>query len=134
MEPSAHRSHHCTDNNTRETATDLSHLAGTPLSAINGLGIAGDADWYRIEVSPGEEELHIVCSFQHAGGDIDLALFDAAGALVRFSGSITDNEEIRTPVPTAGSYYIRVIPRRNSNSPPSSGSPAPPHTKQAGGA
>ncbi|MDB4383929.1 phosphatidylinositol-specific phospholipase C domain-containing protein [Akkermansiaceae bacterium] len=99
-----------TNNNTRETATNLSHLADTPLSTINGLGIAGDADWYRIEVSPGDEELHIICSFKHAAGDINLALYDATGAFISSSASHTDNEEIRTSVLTAGNYYIQVSP------------------------
>ena len=64
-------------NNTLATAYDLSNREETLLSALSGLGIVGDHDWYRIEVSPGEEEIHIVCTFPHDGGDIDKTLHDS---------------------------------------------------------
>jgi hypothetical protein len=39
-----------------------------------------------------------------------LALYDIAVNLIDFSDSKTDNEEIRTLVPAAGIYFIRLYP------------------------
>jgi hypothetical protein len=67
-----------------------------------------DDDWYRIDVAPGFENLTVDLSFNNNEGDIDLALYDANGTLVRSSTSATDNEQISMVVPNPGTYYIKA--------------------------
>jgi len=83
----------------------------TPLSSIDGLAVASDSDWYAIDVSAGSERVIIDATFSHAGGDIDLQLYNADGSqLLATAGSTTDNEQIDFVVPAAGTYLIRVFP------------------------
>ncbi|MBR8827564.1 MAG: pre-peptidase C-terminal domain-containing protein [Gomphosphaeria aponina SAG 52.96 = DSM 107014] len=92
------------------TAYDLSNQENKWLSELNGLGIVKteDEDWYKIEVSPGEENLVVELEFTHSEGDIDLVLRDALGNLEVFSNSTTDNEKIDINLSSAGTYYLQV--------------------------
>ena len=97
------------ENDDRLTAYNLSDREGTWLSDINGLGIvkAQDEDWYKIEVSPGEENLVVDLQFSHAEGDIDLILFNELGNIVTFSNQATDSERINIDL-SPGIYYVGV--------------------------
>jgi len=97
------------ENDTLETAWHPGYgWEGTWLSEIAGLGTQTDADWYRIDVAPGSEQVQVDCQFTHAGGDIDIALYDSFGVLLAVSNSITDDEFIDHTVPSSGTYYILV--------------------------
>jgi V8-like Glu-specific endopeptidase len=94
------------ENDSLVAAFDLHTNENTWLSSIDGLGIQSDDDYYQILVTPGNEHLIADLTFTHAEGDIDISLLNAAGSLIAGSFSITDNEQIDTIVPTAGTYYL----------------------------
>lgn len=96
-------------NNTLETAYDITGEEQTWLEDIDGLGVANNPDWYKIETGSGFENLEIYLQFTHADGDIDLALYDASGSVITSSTSVTDNEQINVAAP-AGIYYLEVYP------------------------
>ena len=84
----------------------------TWLSSIDGLGVKSDTDWYKIEVTPGYEQVIIDLQFTDADGNMDLTLFGSDGVTtLATSWSSTDNEYIDFVVPKVGAlayYYIRV--------------------------
>jgi hypothetical protein len=88
----------------------------TSLSAIDGLGIQADDDWYRIDVDPGTDHVQVDCQFTHADGDIDISLHDSSGTLLAVSESLTDNEFIDYTIASAGTYYIKVYKDDTENS------------------
>ncbi|MGB3189364.1 MAG: peroxidase family protein, partial [Limnoraphis sp.] len=96
------------NNNNRRQAYDLTSLEQTPLSEIQGLAIAKNPDWYKIQVSPGTTSLSVDLQFTHADGNIDLFLHNANGNEIASSTSQTNNESINFDSPTAGVYYIKV--------------------------
>ena len=96
-------------NNTLETAYDITGNEQTWLNDINGLGVANNEDWYKVETGFGYENLIVNLEFTHADGDIDLILYDSTGTEISRSDSATDNESIRIPAP-AGIYYLEVYP------------------------
>jgi hypothetical protein len=96
------------ENDTPANAFDLSSHEGTWLSSIDGLGIQADDDWYRIDVTPGDENLMVDLTFTHADGNIDLVVYDAAGNRIAESTSVTDNESLDIEVPTSGTHYLKV--------------------------
>jgi len=87
------------ENDTLAAAHDLSSNEQTWLSTINGYGIQADSDWYRIEVTPGDERVLVDLRFTHSEGDIDVALYDSAGNFLTVSESMDDNEYIDHIVP-----------------------------------
>jgi CSLREA domain-containing protein len=96
-------------NNTLETAYDITGDEKTWLEDIDGLGVANNPDWYKLETGSGYENLIINLQFTHADGDIDMRLYDASGNYITDADSETDNELIETPAP-AGIYYLQVYP------------------------
>jgi hypothetical protein len=80
----------------------------TWLASINGFGIQADEDWYRIDVDQGAQRVQVDCSFFHAEGDINIALYDSAGSLLAESNSVTDDEFIDYAISSGGKHYIRV--------------------------
>ncbi len=96
-------------NDARASAFDLSGHAGTWLSEIDGVAVQGDDDWYRIEAGAAVERLKAECRFVHAGGDINLALYDSTGVRVDLSAGLTDGESIDFEVPGPGTYYLCVV-------------------------
>ncbi|MCX7014800.1 MAG: pre-peptidase C-terminal domain-containing protein [Candidatus Sumerlaeota bacterium] len=96
------------ENDSLSQAYDLSGRPQTWLSTINGSGVQLDDDWYRIQASSGALRLQVDCRFTNAQGDIDIALYDAAGTLLASSTGTTDREFIDVTVASAGYYYVRV--------------------------
>ncbi|EGD77783.1 hypothetical protein PTSG_08873 [Salpingoeca rosetta] len=66
----------------------------------------GDDDWYRVPVCAGGR-IAIAIEFEHAGGDLDMALFNSAGKLIGKATSVTDNEVVvYTDNSAADSLYL----------------------------
>jgi RHS repeat-associated protein len=97
------------DNDTLETAYDLSRNESVLLSELSGLATQADDDWYRLNVLPDRNTLAVDVQFSHDAGDIDLELYDADGNFVTSSTSTTDNESLNEFLSTAGTYYLRVF-------------------------
>lgn len=96
------------ENDTQATAFDLTGFERRSLSKLDGTGIQKDDDWYRISARADTAELRASVSFTHEDGDIDFALYNSAGFLIRRSISTSDNESIVYPNPAAGDYFLRV--------------------------
>lgn len=95
-------------NNSRETAYDLSSSEGIWLSKLQGEGVQRNADWYKITVPAGNAQIRIQTNFDPKEGDIDLDLYDANEYLVARSVSNTEIESIAYDTTVAGDYYILV--------------------------
>jgi len=92
------------DNDSRGSAGLLS-----PTSLIDGLiSCPGDDDHFSLPLSVGDI-LAAGFDFAHAEGDIDVQLFDEAGAVVADALSASDGEAIGYQVTTAGRYTLRVF-------------------------
>ncbi|MCB0393031.1 MAG: pre-peptidase C-terminal domain-containing protein [Bdellovibrionales bacterium] len=90
------------------SAYDLSYDEGTWLSNVSGWGIQYDDDWYEIYVEPGYLEVTIQADFEHAYGDIDIALYNSNGTRLDSSTGTGDGEYINYEVSSSGYYYIKV--------------------------
>jgi len=95
------------DNDTLDTATDLTGLEGVPLSESGGFDTSADEDWFSI--LPTGDNVFIYARFDHSQGDIDIELYDQNGDFVERSISDTDDESISTLVTAGDVYYIRVF-------------------------
>jgi hypothetical protein len=100
------------ENDTAAEAWDNGGVSweGFWLSTLRGPGIQLDDDYFRIDVSPGEERLVAALQLDNAAGDIDLFLEDAAGQILASSASTADREEIDVVLPAGGgSYFLAVV-------------------------
>ncbi|QDU29844.1 hypothetical protein ETAA8_49600 [Anatilimnocola aggregata] len=94
-------------NDTRTTARNLGTLTGN--KTFSNLVQADANDWYRFTTTtkPGATA-NITLAFQNAQGDLDLELYSFAGARLKASVSLTDNETVSLSGLAAGTYYVRV--------------------------
>lgn len=92
-------------NNTSSTATAVGGQTGL----IPGWEIcySGDVDHYSKQVEKGEK-LVVKVIFDHSKGDLDAALLDPAGNVVRTSRSETNDEDLSITVVDPGTYIIGV--------------------------
>ncbi len=97
------------DNDTGATATDLRTISGTTTEAALSIE-ANDPDWYRFTLaSAGRTGDKVSVSFNHALGDVDIALYDSTGTTVITGSYGTSNlEEISLAGLAAGNYLVRV--------------------------
>lgn len=97
----------CTDD-TKEQNDSQSAAVWISEGPTGGLQICpADEDWYYTYLYSGET-LTVDVLFTHASGDLDLKIYDAAGAVVGRSTGVTDNEQASATATSAGSYYIQV--------------------------
>ncbi len=78
------------ENDTLETAFDLTGAFSSRLSEYLGAGISSDEDWYKIEIprDPFTRMLYLRADFVHTEGNIDIEVVDENGSIV----SETDND------------------------------------------
>ncbi len=98
------------ENDTRETAADISAAAGVRLSSWNAsYGYQNDEDWFAITVAPGNGRVQASIAFKNKEGNLSLDLFPAAGEdWLTTSRSLEDYELIDFNVLFPGTYYLRV--------------------------
>jgi len=97
----------CTDD--RQEPND-SRVRARTISAGSQTGLIacpGDDDWFAVNLTDGQI-LEVNVLFSHAGGDIDLQVFDPNDARLGQSVSVTDNERVAVRAQMAGLYTIRV--------------------------
>jgi hypothetical protein len=96
------------ENDTLATAADISRnkwLSETP----EGVAKQYDVDWYRIPVTTVATDaprLAVTCQFNHAEGDIDIAIYSATARLVD-STTAQSTETIHATL-EKGTYYLAV--------------------------
>ena len=98
------------ENDTLETAFDLSNRSAQFLSRISGVGFQADEDWYKIRSETGDEVIDVLLQSDQAQGNLILELFDASGTPVAISDVTTGDESIIFELPSllAADYFIRV--------------------------
>jgi hypothetical protein len=94
-------------NDTQGTAANLGTLSG-PLT-ISNLAMADSNDWYKFTTTtkPGTSD-SVSISLQNSQGDLDLAIYNAYGQRLRYSGTSNNTEQVSLSGLSAGTYYIRV--------------------------
>lgn len=96
-------------NNVIAEAYDLRVVA--ELEMIDGLSIdvAGDVDWFRFETLDTATAWHnLSIGFFDELGDLDLAVYDAGGAMIESSEGVNDLEIVSLAGLPAGEYYAAV--------------------------
>ena len=71
------------------------------------MAIAGDTDWFYMEVDPARPIVNVDARFLQSQGDIDVKLY-AAGGWIAKADSVTDNELLQHLVDASGGYYLKV--------------------------
>src|SRR5262245_38540056 len=96
------------NNDTLPVARYLGNLTTT--KTVNNLVMWDSADWYKFSTPvPNEAGSSVAINFINAKGNLDLKVFNAAGAEVGSSTTSNDGESISlTGLPT-GSYYVQVF-------------------------
>ncbi len=72
--------------------------------------VAGDDDWYMLDVTPGYESLVVTCTYYTADGDLALGLYDHVGNLLHSVDTTSNHEILAYTVPAEGRYFLRVSP------------------------
>lgn len=96
------------ENDSQQAATTNAALSSGTYSALRicpGFPDGDDEDWYRLE-APGETQIDAAI-YGGSASDLDLALYDSAGALVAKSDGLGSDEAILECV-VPGTYYLRV--------------------------
>ncbi len=100
------------NNDTMDDAYDLSGVEGRWLARSRGPAVAGNDDWYTVEMNPRESRFEVLLTFPANSGDIDMGLYDSGGNLLSESVSTTENETIAYETGKPGErFYLRVYPK-----------------------
>lgn len=101
-------------NPTRVTARDLRTVEGSRVLGELSLHAAGDRDWFAFTTTAAGTAADFVrAHFNHLQGDVDIALYNAAGTLLASSAGRENFEEISLAGRPAGLYYVEVFGYQN---------------------
>lgn len=98
------------ENDSLKSAFDLTTIQGFWLSETFGEGVAGDDDYFKLQIAAGRSRLKVDLRNNVVKGDIDLQLLNSKGQVIASSSNIGDDEYIDFDVQTAGWYYLRIFP------------------------
>jgi hypothetical protein len=88
-------------------ASDLGTLREP--AALVDLVMADQADWFQFKLTHSTDATSQVnIQFQHAAGDLDLAVYDARGRLVGYSNGTTNSESVSLAGARPDIYYVLV--------------------------
>ncbi len=96
-------------NNSRDEAGLLAPGVWGALQS-GGMLVAGDDDWYALELTPDQVALTVTSAHHAAHGDLALELYDWTGTLLHAVDTASDYEVLAFTVPREGRYYLRVVP------------------------
>ncbi len=103
-------------NDSQSAAKNLGTIT-TP-TTISNLVMADAADWFRFNMSAkGATSSNVTLAFEHAQGDIDLALYNSFGQRLRLSDGVTNSERVSLSGLAAGNYYIKAYGYRGATNP-----------------
>ncbi len=95
------------DNDGIGTAIDLGTLASA--RTLNNLVLADTYDHFRFRLpAPGVSTSYVSIDFSNAQGNLNLALYNANGTLLRTSAGFVDDERITLNGLGSGAYYVRI--------------------------
>ena len=105
-------------NDSRAAARDLREIQGTATYSNLSIHAAGNDDWYKFStVGTGTSSDFVRIDFTNTSGDVDMALYDAAGTLLTSSTGTTNREQIAMTNRPAGVYFVRVYGYSNATNP-----------------
>jgi hypothetical protein len=85
---------------------------------INNLVMNDGNDWYQFRTSStGGNFDYVAIAFQHAQGDLDMELYNAAGQLLGRSEGTTNTERLSLSGRSAGTYYVHVYGYAGASNP-----------------
>jgi hypothetical protein len=99
----------CTDDADEDNDDPAEALANGPIPAGTLAGrtlCAGDDDWYAIEVDA-DAQVHVTLTGDNPP-DLDVALTNSSGVLIKSSSGLDSDEEFTTTCLTPGTYLIRA--------------------------
>ena len=104
------------NNDTQATATNLGTL--TAPKTLSNLVMADSGDWYKFTTTaPTTVNDKVTMSFVNSRGDLDLALYNAAGTRLRISNSVSNSETVSLSGLAAGTYFIRAYGYQGAQNP-----------------
>jgi len=101
------------ENDTQETATAVAFPFDEDALRV----CPGDSDWFSFVLAAGDQ-VQVDASFDQALGDVDIALYNQRGDLVRISDTGDDFEKMTYAAPASGTYAVEVYLFRD---PPATG-------------
>lgn len=115
------------NNDTLAAANNLGTL--TSSRTINSLVMADSADWFRFTTSAtGTSSSNVSISFQNSQGNLQLALYNSAGALISSSFGTGNTESVSLNGLAAGTYYVDIFGASGATNPNYSLTVSPPTT------
>lgn len=112
------------DDDAYESAANDNPAAGTALGTLDGktqianLMMRDLKDCFAFHLSGvGGDQDYLQIDFQHAQGDLDMALYDSQGALLRYSDSSTNQERISLEDLQTGDYTFMVYGYHGATNP-----------------
>ncbi len=103
-------------NDTFTAASNLGAL--TANRTVSQLVMADTADWYKFSTaSTGKSTDYVSINFTHALGDLDLALYNANGQLLRYSNGVSGTEKVSLSGLSSGTYYVLAYGYRGVTNP-----------------
>ena len=95
------------DNDSLTQAANLGTL--TSRRQVANLALLDGNDWFRFTMNgPGRSADYVSMAFRQALGDLDLAVHDSNGRVVRYSNGTGDGERVSLLGLGAGTYYVRI--------------------------
>lgn len=104
------------NNDTLAAARDLGSLTG--LATISTLVMADGQDWFRFSMGgAGASSDFVSVSSTSSQGNLDLELFDASGARIRFSQNANNSEQVSLSGLASGTYFVHVYGAGGASTP-----------------
>ena len=105
-------------NDVLAAAFDLREIEGQQYWEHLSIHSADDVDWFRFEIlAEGTIHHFAAIEFEHAEGDLDMALFDNEGHELSTADGVTDFEDISLAGWPAGIYHLEVTGWEGSGNP-----------------
>jgi|GEM_PF-996841 len=98
----------CTDDIDEDNDSQAAAAAMTSTTLAARQSCPLDPDWYVFPLSAGDA-VTVSAAFAHSDGDVNIAVYDAAGGLVGSSTSVTDDESVAFTTPATGDYFVEIL-------------------------
>jgi hypothetical protein len=103
------------ENDDAASAFDLSYYEGIHFGGIYGVALQYDDDWYEIFADSAHERLHVELTYDFEEGPIGIEIYNRHLSRVASNYTGEDNALINYPLPSNGTYYIRIFGDRSGN-------------------
>jgi len=104
-----------TGGDTKQTAFNLSAITGRRV--IPGNVLADGNDWFAFYLPTVKNEGTVKIRFDHALGDLDMAVYDTSGKQVGWSKGTGNEETVSLAGRSPGEYYVHVYGHQGASNP-----------------